>query len=77
MGNDTTYTRMIAEEAIQWEQANWRITKALPGSSRFGHDLASRAVAVRRVRVRCRADRRGLVDAFAAVSAAKVLAPGR
>jgi len=23
MGNDTTYTRMIAEEAIPWEQANW------------------------------------------------------
>ena len=28
MGNDSTYTRMIAEEAIPWEQANWRITKA-------------------------------------------------
>ena len=26
MGNDTTYTRMIAEEAIPWEQVNWRIT---------------------------------------------------
>ena len=28
MGNDTAYTSMIAEEAIPWEQANWRITKA-------------------------------------------------